>query len=161
MVLLLLSDAWFQSRNSEFSPAGIIPALQRVAPILARGLVHRQQVLDRHQRLNVMDRVKDEASSGAKGPQALANFPPHFVSRAERKGVLRIDAAAPECDPVPESLLEVEGVHIRRRSLHGVEDVKPRGDEVLDQCPHGTATVDERLPGRMLMDPVVDQLVEG
>ena len=49
-----------------------------------------------------------------------------------------LDAAAPEGDRVPKALLEHLRVHIRRRTLHGIDDVEAGLDEVGDQLQDGT-----------------------
>ena len=90
----------------------------------------------------------------------LPDLAAHFVRRAEGKRLLRVDAAAPEGDPRAEPVLERLRIHARRRTLHRIEDVEAGVDEVVDQGHDRAAGVDERLPGGMLVDPVVDAAVE-
>jgi hypothetical protein len=47
---------------------------QRIAAVLAGGSVHGQHVFHRHKRLNVVNGVKDETSSGSEGSDPFANF---------------------------------------------------------------------------------------
>ena len=60
----------------------------------------------------------------------------------------------------PNLLLQRLRVHARGRTLHGVEDVEAGVDDVGQQGDHRAATVDERLPRRVRVDPIVHPAVE-
>ena len=72
--------------------------MQWIAPRLAYSLIHRQQILDRRLRLDVVDCVEDVAAARPKDADALRHLGAHLVGRAIGQRVLRIDAAAPEDD---------------------------------------------------------------
>ena len=60
----------------------------------------------------------------------------------------------------PNLLLQRPRVHAGRRALHRIEDVEAGVDDVGQQGDHRAARVDERLPRRVRVDPVVHAAVE-
>ena len=57
--------------------------------------------------------LKTKPPPAPKISQPLANHRPNLVRRAERQHVLRVDAAAPERDPVAVGLLQRARIHVR------------------------------------------------
>src|SRR5581483_2212195 len=133
---------------------------QWVGAVVVHGLVQRDDVLDRHAGLQVVDRAEHEAAAGPEDAHALPDLRAHLLGRAEREHGLRLDAAAPEGDAVAEGSLQLGRVHLRRRRLHRVEDVEAGLDEVVEQAPDRAVGVHEALPGGVRMDPLVHTPVE-
>ena len=125
-----------------------------------RGAVHSQHVFRRHQRLNIVDRIKDETPSRTKCSDPLADLLPNLLGRTERKGGLRVHTPSPESDAVAEFAFQVIGIHAGGGALNGIEHIETRGDEIINQRPNGTATVDEGLPSGISVYPIVDQFVK-
>jgi hypothetical protein len=75
--------------------------------IFVQCLKQRQQVLDRHPSLNVMNRIEDKASPGTKNLDALADLLANLFGCAEWESVLRVHAPTPKGDPVTEARLEL------------------------------------------------------
>ena len=66
-------------------------------------LVQRHQVLGRRVGLHVVDGVEDEAAAVAEDLDPLAHLAADLVRRAEGQRLLRVDAAAPEGEPLAEA----------------------------------------------------------
>lgn len=133
---------------------------ERIPATLADGLVHRQDILRWHSRLDVMRRVKNVSAGSPENLQPRANFLPNLLGCAEGKRALRINAATPEGYAVAKLFLQFFGGHARSRTLNGVDDVETRLDKVRQERPHRAAGMNEAFPLRIFMDPVVDFLVE-
>ena len=73
--------------------------------------------------------LKTKPPPGEKMAAALQNLAAHLRGRAERQHLLRVDAAAPERQPVAILRLQLRGVHARGRALHRVEDIEAGLDE--------------------------------
>ena len=67
---------------------------------------------------------------------------------------------APECDFVAELILQRPRGHAGRRTLDRIENVEPGFNQVGHQCDDRTAGVNESLPRRMFVDPIVHLTVE-
>ena len=74
---------------------------QRIGSTLAKRLVHREDVLNGHAGLNIVNCVEDESARGGEDPYPLADLAPDLVRRAEWQGLLGVHAAPPERHPLP------------------------------------------------------------
>jgi hypothetical protein len=128
---------------------------QRIATVFARSFVHLNDVLDRDQRLNVVNAIENETSAGPKSSQALTDFIPNVFASAEGKRALGIHATAPEGNPVTEFRFELSWIHVRRRALDGVENIESGRYKIFHERPHRATGMYERLPECMLVHPVV------
>src|SRR5271157_1995316 len=132
-----------------------------VPAAVAHGFVHGQDVLNRHARLHVMNRVEDVPSALPENLQTRAHLMANIFDRTKRQRFLGIDAAPPKSDAISKLLLQLLRRHARRRALHGVENVKTRGNKIGEQGADRSARVYEGLPRRVLVHPVVHGLIEG
>src|SRR5208282_2588343 len=82
-----------------------------------------------------------------------------MARRAERQGLLRVHAPAPEHQARAVLALQFGRVHARRRALHGVHHVETGLEEALEETLDAAAGMFETFPGCMRMHPVVDALV--
>ena len=74
-------------------------------------LEHRQHILHRCGGLDVMNGVKDKATSFAEDLNALAAFAVDLLGGAERKCLLRIGRRAPEGDLLTKFALQHLSIH--------------------------------------------------
>src|ERR1019366_10742345 len=107
-----------------------------------------------------MDGTKDEAAARAKLLKTFANLLAHVVGCAEWQRLLRVNSSTPKRDSIAKFILQFTGVHVGRRALEGIQNVKPGGNAIVNQRRERTARMDKRLPRSVLVDPLVDLLVE-
>src|ERR1035437_7169749 len=80
----------------------------RFAPLLAIKAVfphcfpHRHDILGRHVGLDIVDGVEDEATARSQIINAVLHLVAHFLRGAVRQHVLRVHAAAVECEVLAE-----------------------------------------------------------
>ena len=115
---------------------------------------HGQDVLNGYVGLDVVYGVEDEPAARREGVDPAADLVVDLVGRAERQGLLRVNATTPEDDLIAELLLQSFRFHVRRRCLNGIQDVNTCIYQVWDQIVYGTTGMKEGLPLRILVYPI-------
>src|ERR1017187_3643439 len=123
-------------------------------------LKQRQQVRHRNQSLDIMDGTENEASARAKSLKTFANLLADVVGCAEWQCLLRVNSSPPKRDSITKFVFQFTGVHVGRRALERVQNVKPCGNKIVNQRRDRTARMDKRLPRGVFVYPLVDLLVE-
>ena len=98
------------------------------------GLVQGQQVFRRRGRLHVVHRVEHESAAAVKNFDPLANLARRICSGVPKGRVFCVSTPPPQKVSLgAEPLFQRLRVHAHRRTLHRVEDVETRLDDVRQQ----------------------------
>ena len=165
---VIRSVTWFgNSWNASYSSfiTRILGGSENVplvnAPVFAHGLEHGQNIFHRCASLDIVDRRENEPSTRAENLDTFAYFTADLIRSPKGKCALGVYPATPEGQTVAELRLQLRRVHPRRRALDRVQNVETCGGEIVEQQANGTTRVDQRLPGRVLVNPIIDAPLEG
>ena len=90
---------------------------------------HRDNVFHGRTGLDVVNGSKDEPSAAREDFAAPQHLLVHLGGRCEWQSFLRIHTSTPEHDAVAKPFFELAGVHSRRGTLHGVQNVESSFDK--------------------------------